>query len=360
MDRRQAIRLVFASALGGAALHGAARAGAAGEERRERGRLMVDASEGPWLTFHGGEGPGRGKTVVLISGDQEYRSEETLPQLARILAQRHGFTCVVLFTIDPADGTINPTVNNIPGLEKLRSADLLVLFTRFLDLPDEQMKPIVEYVESGRPIVALRTSTHAFNLSSKTYGRYSWRSEEPGYEGGFGRQVLGETWVAHHGEHGVEGTRGVVAPGQETHPIVRGIAPNSIFGTTDVYTVRLPLPGDSLPLVLGEVTASLAPDSPPVLAKNAPMMPVAWTKSYRGRAGRAARVFTTTMGASQDFAYEGTRRMLVNAVYWAAGLERQIPPRADVALVGKYEPTPFRFKKNEEWKPGVRPADLAK
>src|SRR5437870_3796805 len=89
-------------------------------------------SEKPWLTFTGTEGQGKGHAIVLIAGDQEFRSEETLPQLARILAQRHGFTCTVLFAIDPADGTINPTINNIPGLEHLQAAELMVLFTRFL------------------------------------------------------------------------------------------------------------------------------------------------------------------------------------------------------------------------------------
>lgn len=317
------------------------------------------SAQEPWLTFRGESGPGKGKHVVLIAADQEYRSEEAIPQLARILSRRHGFDCTVLFAIDPTDGTINPTVNNIPGLEKLKNADLLVLFARFMDLPDEQMRHVVDYVESGRPVVALRTSTHAFQLSSKTYGKYSWKSTEPGYEGGFGRQVLGETWVAHHGSHGKEGTRGVVAPGQEGHPILRGIAPGSIFGTADVYTVRLPLPGDSRPLVLGQVTETLEPASAAVAgAKNDPMMPVAWTRTYRGASGKPARVFTTTMGASQDLAHEGTRRMLVNAVYWALGLESRIPRRSNVDLVGEYRPTPFRFKKPADWKPGVRPADL--
>jgi type 1 glutamine amidotransferase len=324
------------------------------------GLSPVPAAEDPWLHIPGGEGPGKGKKIVLVCGDQEYRSEETMPQLARILAKRHGFDCTVLFAQDPADGTINPTVNHIPGLEKLRSADLMILFTRMLDLPDEQMKHIVEYVESGRPIVALRTSTHAFQLSGKTYGKYGWRSTEPGWEGGFGRRVLGETWVAHHGEHGKEGTRGVAAPGQERHPILKGIAPGTIFGTTDVYTVRLPLPGDSQPLVLGEVTETLQPDSKAVAGtKNNPMMPVAWTKTYRGESGKTARIFTTTMGASQDFAHEGTRRMVVNAVYWALGLEGRIPARPNVDLVGAYNPTPFRFKKSEEWKPGIKPSQLA-
>src|SRR5256885_1545425 len=92
----------------------------------------------PWITITGGNGPGKGKTIVLVSGDEEYRSEEALPQLAKILAKRHGFTCIVLFAIDPQDGTINPNKNNnIPGLEALRTADLMVIATRFRKLPDE-------------------------------------------------------------------------------------------------------------------------------------------------------------------------------------------------------------------------------
>src|SRR3954462_4446798 len=85
--------------------------------------------------YEGGDGPGKGKYIVLVSGDEEYRSEEALPQLGKILAKRHGFRCTVLFAIDPADGTINPNVSNIPGLEALDSADLTVIFTRFRDLP---------------------------------------------------------------------------------------------------------------------------------------------------------------------------------------------------------------------------------
>src|SRR5262249_40532219 len=152
-----------------------------------------------WVVYDGNAAPGKGKHIVLISGDEEYRSEETLPQLAKILAKHHGFKCTVLFAVDLKDGTINPNQNdNIPGLEALRTADLMILFTRFRNLPDGQMKDIVDYVESGRPIIGLRTATHAFNLGSdKTYSRYSWRSKE--WDGGFGRQVLGETWVNHHG-----------------------------------------------------------------------------------------------------------------------------------------------------------------
>src|SRR5260370_41829364 len=133
----------------------------------------------PWIVFNGQEGPGKGKHVVLISGDEEYRSEETLPQLAKILANHHGFKCTVLFAIDPKDGTINPNRrDNIPGLEALDSADLMILFTRFRDLPDDQMKHIADYVASGRPIMSLRTATHAIDMKkSQSYARLECRGK---------------------------------------------------------------------------------------------------------------------------------------------------------------------------------------
>jgi hypothetical protein len=320
--------------------------------------LNVDVrAADPWIVFDGNGGPGRGKLIVLVSGDEEYRSEETLPQLAKILARHHGFKCTVLFAIDRKDGTINPNQNdNIPGLEALQTADLMVLFTRFRNLPDEQMKYLVHYIESGRPIIGLRTATHAFALKdSKSYGKYTWQSKE--WDGGFGRQVLGETWINHHGQHGKQSTRGIIARGQENHPVVRGIEDDDIWGPTDVYRVRLPLPGDSKPLVMGQVLEGMKPTDKPVAGKpNEPMMPVAWVKTYTGAQGKTARVFATTMGASQDLQSEGLRRLLVNACYWALGMEDQLPAKAKVDLVGEYHPLPFRVGGFEK---GLKPADHA-
>jgi hypothetical protein len=283
--------------------------------------LPVKAAD-PWLEVAGGDGPGKGKKVVLISGDEEYRSEEALPQLAKILARHHGFDCTVVFAIDPATGQINPNTNdNIPGLEKLDSADLMVIATRFRNLPDEQMKHVDAFLKAGKPVVAMRTATHAFNIpEGRAYRRWSWDNGGEGFAQGFGRQVLGEIW-----------------------------------GPTDVYGVRLPLPGDSKPLVLGAVLAGMKPDSPPVTGeKNEPMMPVAWTKSYSVDGGPKGRAFTTTMGAATDMTAEGTRRMLVNACYWAAGLEAKIPEKSKVDIVGSFEPTPFGFNGAKK---GLTPAD---
>jgi type 1 glutamine amidotransferase len=314
----------------------------------------------PWLTLAGAEGPGKGKKIVLVSGDEEYRSEEALSQLARILATHHGFDCKVLYAIDPASGEISPNEQkNIPGLEALRDADLLVIATRFRNLPDEQMKEFDDYLRAGKPVIGMRTATHAFNVpKGRAYSHYGngYGGEKQEWADGFGRLVLGEKWISHHGHHGKESTRGLIAPDAKDHPILRGIADGEIWGPTDVYGVRLPLPGDSQPLVLGQVLAGMTPESEPVAGKkNEPMMPVAWTKTYAIEGGPSGRVFTTTMGAATDLVAEGTRRMLVNACYWATGLEDAIPTKSCVDIVGTFEPTPFGFNGARK---GLKPGDL--
>ena len=323
-----------------------------------------------WNTYPGSEGAGHGKSVVLVSGDEEYRSEEALSQLGKILSTRHGFNCVVLYAIDEESGEIAPNEQkNIPGLQALRSADLMVIATRFRNLPDEQMKEIDDYLRSGRPVIGMRTATHAFKVPiDSPYAHYSfnYNGDKQGWTQGFGRSVLGETWISHHGHHKHESTRGILAPEASEHPILRGIEDGDIWGPTDVYGVRLPLPGDSKPLVLGQVLENMNPGSPPVqgvqkngkknIAKNDPMMPVAWVKSYSVEDGPHGKVFTTTMGASTDLVSEGVRRMIINACYWAVGLEDEISEDLDVDIVGDFEPTMYGFRKDKT--AGITPDDL--
>lgn len=319
---------------------------------------MAQADD-PWISFEGGEGPGKGKHIVLISGDEEYRSEEALPQLAKILSKHHGFKTTVVFAIDPETGDINPNKgDNIPGLQALQTADLMIIATRFRHLPDDQMKYIADYVEAGKPVIGLRTATHAFN-GGGTYARYSNGSGVAGWQGGFGKQVLGEQWVNHHGQHGKEGTRGIVVPGQEKNPILRGIEPGSVFGPTDVYTVVLDdVYKNCNPLLLGEVTETLESTSKGVAGKkNEPMMPVAWTKFYKSPSGKDALVFCTTMGAATDLKAEGMRRLIINAAYWAVGMEDKIPEKSNVDIVGEFKPTNFGFN---GYIKGKKPADYAK
>jgi hypothetical protein len=292
-----------------------------------------------------------GKHVVLLAGDEEYRSEEALPMLAKVLSQRHGFKCTVLFSINEK-GEIDPEVrDNQPGLENLKTADLVVMALRFRQWPDEQMKHFDEYVNSGKPIIALRTSTHAFDIKSGPYEKYGWQSKT--WPGGFGKQVLGETWVSHWGEHGRQATKGVVELEHSQHPILRGAY--SVFGTTDVYEAHPPR--DATVLMRGMVLDGMEATSEQARGKkktalgeergvNSPMMPVVWM--------RPNDTLTCTMGAATDFLSEGLKRLIVNACFYLTRME--VPDWADVSLVGEYKPSPFGFG---GFKRGVKPADLA-
>jgi hypothetical protein len=306
-----------------------------------------------WVTYPGSDGPGKGKNIVFISGDEEYRSEEALPMLAKILSKRYGFTCRVLFAIDPQTGEIDPTNrSNIPGLSQLATADLMVIFTRHRELPDSQMKYIDDYLKAGKPVVGLRTATHAFNYqkdSADIFSKYDDQSIVKGWEGGFGKLVLGETWVNHHGIHKQEGTRGLINGIEQNaqNPILNGV--KDIWAPTDVYEVRQL--GNAHVLIYGLSTDSLTPTSPVNLNKS--IMPVAWINTYRIPGGKSGRSFTTTMGAAIDFLNEDLRRLLVNACFWATGLEKEIPIHANVDCISPYKPTMYGFGDFEK---GTRPS----
>jgi hypothetical protein len=308
-----------------------------------------------WVVYEGKAGPGKGKHLVFLTGDEEYRSEEALPLLAKILSQRHGFKCTVLFAVDP-DGTINPDNNaSLPGAQALDSADAIVMALRFRAWPDETMKHFVDAYLRGVPIVALRTSTHAFRYPAKSKSAYTSFTN-------FGKRVLGEGWVNHWGKHKKEATRGILEASASEDPILRGVT--DIFGDTDVYEVYPP--ADVKILVRGQVLKGMNPTHPPADYKktrqsdkqaqgiNDPMMPVAWTRLYKNEAGKVNKIFCTTMGSSTDLQSEGLRRLLVNAVYW--GLDLEMPAKADVTYVDEYRPTMYGFK---GYRRGVKPADLA-
>ena len=324
-----------------------------------------------WVSYKGKK---KMPHIVLVSGDEEYRSEEALPQLAKILSQRHGFNCTVLFAQDPKQpGIINPNyLHNIPGLEQLSKADMMVIFTRFRALPDEQMQHIDTYLKSGKPVLGIRTATHAFNFKdvefTSNFTHYGNYNKEGAWQDGFGRLVLGERWFTHHGHHKHQSTRGIPAPDAAAHPILNGIKKGTIWGPTDVYGVRLPLPGDSKPIVLGQVInrageysendplygmkasdTELATINPRADSYNPndPLMPIAWTKSYQIPGGKKGKAFATTIGSSTDLLAEGTRRMMVNAIFWS--LDLPVPPKANVDIVGIYQPSAYAFLKEDHW-----------
>jgi hypothetical protein len=310
---------------------------------------------GDTFVVTGERGPGKGKHVVLLAGDEEYRSEEMLPQFAKILAERHGFKCTVVFSLNE-NGEIDPNARSRqPGLEALKSADVCVMMLRFRRWDDAQMKHFADYYLAGKPIIALRTSTHAFDYpadSSSFYRKFGWQSKE--WPGGFGKQVLGENWVSHWGVHGSQATRGRAV---SSHPILRGVT--DVFGTTDVYEAAPP--SDAEILMRGEVVAGMRHADPAATERkktaagieqgiNDPMMPIVWVRQPANSSGPSNRILTCTMGAATDFENAGLRRLLVNGVYWSTGLP--VPASAEAALVGPYSPSNFGF---ERFRRGFRP-----
>lgn len=312
--------------------------------------ISTATAQTTFLHFPAKEGPGKGKKVVLLAGDEEYRSEEAMPMLGKILSQYHGFDCTVLFSADE-QGNIKPgggaLLTNPAALD---SAELIVMSLRFRHWDDAAMKKFDSTYRRGVPFVALRTSTHAFAGLKGEFEHYNFDSGKT-WTGGFGKQVLGETWVAHHGGHKSEGTRTIVEPSAKENPLLRGV--ETIFGESDVYTAKPP--ADATILLRGEVTETLDSKSPGVKnKKNDPMQAVAWTRLHKNEDGKTNRVFTTTLGAASDLDDENHRRLVVNAVFW--GLELEIPAKAKADLVDPITPTMYGF--NSERK-GIKVEDNA-
>jgi len=303
------------------------------------------------VVYKGDTGPGAGKHVVFMASDHEYRSEETCPALARILARHHGFKCTVLFGLDE-NGHIRPGASNIPGMQALEKAGLLVIFTRFLNPPAEQMEHLAAYLDRGGPVVGLRTASHAFKIPGNSpFAKFDYRSNVEGYENGFGHQILGNTWVGHYGQNHKQGTRIKLAPEQKDHPILRGVGDNA-FCHAGGYMGK-PRPGftvltKSQPLVSMKRDAEPDPKKPPVASS--------WTRHYEAKDGNKHRVFHSTQGASEDILDADYRRLLVNGIFWAIGLDDAIQPGLDISFVGPYQPTTFGFG---GYVKNVKPADLA-
>ena len=302
------------------------------------------------LVYEGTEGPGKGKHIVFLAGDHEYRSEETLPALARLLAKNQGFKCTVLFNTDPKTGEIVPGNSNMPGMEALDTADLAVVFLRFQDFPDDQMKHFVAYLERGGPVIGLRTSTHAFKIpKGKTYSKYSWDYKGDDYLTGWGHQVLGQSWVGHYGKNHQQSTGITIVDGKKGHPILRGVKDVWVEAGGYVGT-----PTDGEILTMAQPLNGMTPNSPADETK--PPQPSEWTRTYKGKSGKEGRVFTSLYGASEDLQNEGYRRMLVNACFWALGMEDEIKPDLNVNLVGLYKPNTFR---GSGYAAGVKPSAYA-
>ncbi len=311
--------------------------------------LSQNSNAAQWVVYEPPAGKANGKHIVLLAGDEEYRSEESMPMFGKLLSQRHGFKCTVLFSQDAA-GVINPhNQTNVPGLHLLADADLAVNAFRFRELPDADMKHIIDFLDAGKPMIVIRTATHAFAYSrnkQSPYAKYSYDAKG----GGFGGLTVGETWTYHHGDHGKEASRGLVDGKNRQHPILRGVA--DVFGPTDVYGVNPDFPADATVLLHGLTLTGMNPDDPPNLKKA--VMPLVWLRQCAAPSGKQASILCSTIGAAVDFKSEDLRRLIVNASFFLTGLE--VPARADATSVGEFNPTYFGYNSAKK---GVRVEDQA-
>ncbi|NNE71289.1 MAG: hypothetical protein HKN29_13120 [Rhodothermales bacterium] len=301
------------------------------------------------VSYVGDSGPGVGKHIVFLAGDHEYRSEELLPALARIMARHYGFQTSVLFTLNE-EGFIEPGSSNMRGLEVLETADLMVVGLRFQDFPEEEMQHFVNYLERGGPVVGIRTSTHAFRISEGPHVKYTWNYEGEDYPLGFGRQVLGETWAGHYGTNHEQSSLILLNEEEATHPILRGVS--GVHVQSGGYEAH-PEPPFTV-LGIGQVLNGMSADAEPDPEKE--LLPVAWTRTYQGANGTSGRVFTSTHGASEDLLNDGFRRLMVNAVLWTVGMDDEIRPDGPTDFVGPFNPVTFAF---DGYRIGVRPSDMA-
>jgi type 1 glutamine amidotransferase len=220
--------------------------------------------------------------VVLISAEPEYQSEASLRSIAQELESKHDMRCTMV---------VGTSDKDVPGLEILEKADLVIIYMRFLTLSDEQMKMLRAYFDSGRPLVAIRTSTHAF---------LNWQEFAP--------TVLGTPyWQYHYGHESSSDIR--VIPEAADHPILRGVD-KEFHSRSWLYYVH-PLNAKVKPLMIGK---SVGPSQLTERVEN----PVAWTFEHKN-----ARVFYTSMGHPDDFKLAPFRKMLINAIHWS--LNRPAP-----------------------------------
>ncbi len=216
--------------------------------------------------------PAKPPTIVLISGEFEYQSAETLPLLKTRLEAKLGAKCIYL---QRKPGT---NVHDIPGLEALDTADLAILFIRRMTLPEDQLAHFKRYAASGRPIIGLRTASHAFE---------NWKEWD--------HEVLGGNYQNHHNNKLATTIR--IAPEAAENPLLAGVAKE--FATPGSLYRNTPLAAEAKVLLMGSVEGK-------------PAEPVAWTHSFKG-----TPVFYTSLGHPKDFEIESFNRLLLNAVQWA-------------------------------------------
>ncbi len=284
--------------------------------------------------------------IVFVTGDEEYRSEESMPMLGKILKRELGAKISIAYSM--TDGIVDPNrVDNIEGLEALQTADMMIVFTRFRALPDDQLQYITDFANTGKPMVGFRTATHAFMYEddrSMSHMNDEWPT-----------RIFGQQWITHHG-HFADGndplTRVSLREDKANHSVLRGVEPFDAYswlyhvqgGDWSVY-------GDKEFLLEGLSLRSKHQENNRL--DQYPMTnPVAWTKTFNG-----GRVFFTTLGHPYDFIDVNMRKLALNGIYWALGKEAMIPADGvNADFVDEYKPNNSGF--GQKFKPNLKPEKI--
>ena len=233
--------------------------------------------------------------IVFVTGDHEYSSEATMPLIAAELEKHYGMQTTVLKSYPDENAE-----ENIPGLEALDKADAAVFFLRWRRLPAAQLEHIRKYLDAGKPVVAFRTTTHAFNYP-KGHELEKWNR--------FAVDYLGAPpgWGNGHYHYGHKSSTDVsINPTAAGDPILTGVD-RSFHVRSWLYHVAPNYPpADAKRLLIGK---AVDPDR-----KDAIENPVAWT--WKNKAG--GKVMATTLGHPEDFQVEAVQRFVINSIHWAA------------------------------------------
>jgi type 1 glutamine amidotransferase len=231
------------------------------------------------------------KHAVLMIGEDEYHTWETLPDFAKTELEPRGFIVTVILE-DPAHK------HHFPGLiESLAKADLLILSTRRRLPPKDQLDAVRGYLDAGKPLVALRTACHAF-APPLTKGKPKADPTAGASWIEFDADVLGGHYTGHHGP----GPKVAVtlAPNAEQSPLLQNVDASKLIGNGSLYKVS-PIGPSCTALLVGTLPEK-------------PTEPLAWTHLY---GPSKARIFYTSLGHPDDFKEPPFRQLLLNAIAWA-------------------------------------------
>jgi len=212
---------------------------------------------------------GKPLKVCILSGCETYKSEESLPPFQEFLERHYNVRCTRV---------VRKGVDDLPGLEQLDDCDVALVFIKRMQLKGEQLERFQKYVTSGRPVVAVRTASHAVQ---------TWLE--------FDQEVLGGNYKSHHPVGPV--TQIGVTPAGKAHPILADV---ELTKTNDALYKNLGHAANIQVLWEGAIPGQ-------------PTEPLAWTRDYKG-----GRIFYTSLGAQDTFQEPAFRRLLVNALFWTA------------------------------------------